>query len=33
MAIPTERIGSIPRPPELIEAGRDLGAGRISAAN
>ena len=33
MAIPTEPIGSIPRSPELIEAGRDLAAGRISAAN
>jgi len=31
MAIPTEPIGSIPRPPWLIEAGRDLAAGRITA--
>ena len=31
MAIPTEPIGSIPRPPQLIEAGRDLAAGRITA--
>ena len=30
MPIPTEPIGSIPRPQELIEAGRDLGAGRIT---
>ncbi len=33
MAIPTEPIGSIPRPIELIEAGRELTVGRISAAN
>ncbi|HUZ25503.1 MAG TPA: cobalamin-independent methionine synthase II family protein [Streptosporangiaceae bacterium] len=31
MAIPTEPIGSIPRPPWLIEAGGDLAAGRITA--
>jgi 5-methyltetrahydropteroyltriglutamate--homocysteine methyltransferase len=31
MAIPTEPIGSIPRPAELIEAGADLAAGRITA--
>ncbi len=31
MAIPTEPIGSIPRPARLIDAGRDLAAGRISA--
>jgi 5-methyltetrahydropteroyltriglutamate--homocysteine methyltransferase len=31
MAIPTEPIGSIPRPLWLIEAGRDLAAGRITA--
>ena len=31
MAIPTEPIGSIPRPPSLIEAGGDLAAGRITA--
>src|SRR5215470_16082552 len=31
MAIPTEPVGSIPRPAELIEAGRDLAAGRIGA--
>lgn len=30
MAIPTEPIGSIPRPPWLIEAGGDLAAGRIT---
>ena len=30
MAIPTEPIGSIPRPSQLIEAGHDLVAGRIS---
>jgi 5-methyltetrahydropteroyltriglutamate--homocysteine methyltransferase len=33
MSITTEPVGSIPRPAELIEAGRDLAAGRISAAN
>jgi len=33
VAIPTEPIGSIPRPAELIEAGRDLAAGRITAEN
>ena len=31
MAIPTEPIGSIPRPAQLIDAGRDLAAGRITA--
>ncbi|MDI3313378.1 MAG: cobalamin-independent methionine synthase II family protein [Mycobacterium sp.] len=31
MAIPTEPIGSIPRPAWLIEAGRNLVAGRIAA--
>ena len=31
MVIPTEPIGSIPRPRRLIEAGHDLAAGRISA--
>ncbi len=31
MPIPTEPIGSIPRPPELTEAGQDLAAGRITA--
>ena len=30
MPIPTEPIGSIPRPAALIEGMRDLGAGRIS---
>ena len=30
MPIPTEPIGSIPRPQELIEAGQDLGSGRIT---
>jgi len=30
MPIPTEPIGSIPRPASLIEGMRDLGAGRIS---
>jgi 5-methyltetrahydropteroyltriglutamate--homocysteine methyltransferase len=30
MSIPTEPIGSIPRPPELIEAMQQLAAGRIS---
>lgn len=32
MAIPTEPVGSIPRSPELMEAGHDFEAGRISAA-
>lgn len=31
MAIPTEPIGSIPRPARLIGAGQDLAAGRITA--
>jgi 5-methyltetrahydropteroyltriglutamate--homocysteine methyltransferase len=31
MTIPTEPIGSIPRPAQLIAAGQDLAAGRISA--
>ena len=30
MAIPTEPIGSIPRPAQLIGAGQDLAAGRIT---
>jgi len=30
MAIPTEPIGSIPRPAQLIEAGQDLAAGQIT---
>jgi 5-methyltetrahydropteroyltriglutamate--homocysteine methyltransferase len=33
MAIPTEPIGSIPRAPQLIDAGKDLAAGRISAGD
>jgi 5-methyltetrahydropteroyltriglutamate--homocysteine methyltransferase len=33
MAIPTEPIGSIPRPAQLIQAGHDLAAGRITAAD
>ena len=32
MAIPTEPIGSIPRSPDLIAAGRDLAGGQITAA-
>ena len=31
MAIPTEQIGSIPRPPQLIEAIKSFAAGRIDA--
>jgi 5-methyltetrahydropteroyltriglutamate--homocysteine methyltransferase len=31
MAIPTEPIGSIPRPTQLIQAGHDLAAGEITA--
>jgi len=31
MPIPTEPIGSIPRPPQLVEAMRDFQAGRLSA--
>jgi hypothetical protein len=31
MAIPTEPIGSIPRPPWLIEAAGELAAGHITA--
>jgi 5-methyltetrahydropteroyltriglutamate--homocysteine methyltransferase len=31
MSIPTEPIGSIPRAPQLIDAGKDLAAGRIAA--
>jgi len=31
MSIPTEPIGSIPRPPELVEAVRDVQAGRRAA--
>jgi 5-methyltetrahydropteroyltriglutamate--homocysteine methyltransferase len=30
MSIPTEPIGSIPRPPELMQAAQDMAAGRIS---
>src|SRR5450432_2601023 len=30
MTIPTEQIGSIPRPPQLIEAIKSFGAGRIA---
>src|SRR3989442_1432181 len=30
MPIPTEPIGSIPRPPELVEAMRQLASGRVS---
>jgi methionine synthase II (cobalamin-independent) len=33
MAIPTEPIGSIPRPAQLIEAGHDLVGGRITAGD
>jgi 5-methyltetrahydropteroyltriglutamate--homocysteine methyltransferase len=33
MAIPTEPIGSIPRPAQLIEAGHELVAGRITAGD
>jgi len=33
LAIPTEPIGSIPRPSRLSEAGRDLAAGRITASD
>lgn len=33
MPIPTEPIGSIPRPPQLIEAMREFEAGRITQAN
>jgi 5-methyltetrahydropteroyltriglutamate--homocysteine methyltransferase len=33
MAIPTEPIGSIPRPAQLIRAGQDLAAGRITAGD
>jgi len=33
MAIPTEPIGSIPRPAQLIEAGDDLAVGRITAGD
>jgi hypothetical protein len=32
MAIPSESIGSIPRPPSLIEAARRFRSGRISQA-
>lgn len=32
MAIPSEPIGRIPRPPSLIEAARGVGSGRISQA-
>jgi|GEM_PF-5206575 len=30
MSIPTESIGSIPRPPQLLEALREFRAGRLS---
>src|SRR5215472_1915303 len=33
MAIPTEPLGSIPRPAQLIDAGHDLAAGQITAAD
>src|SRR5260221_1645044 len=33
MAIPTEPIGSIPRVPQLIDAGHDLAAGQITAGD
>ncbi len=33
MTIPTEPIGSIPRPAQLIDAGHDLAAGRLDAAD
>src|SRR6266849_4087521 len=33
MTIPTEPIGSIPRPVQLIDAGQDLAAGQISASD
>lgn len=33
MSIPTEPIGSIPRTVQLIDAGRDLAAGRITAGD
>src|SRR6266404_8680802 len=33
MAIPTEPIGSIPRPAQLINAGRDMAAGQITAGD
>lgn len=33
MTIPTEPIGSIPRSARLIDAGRDLAAGRLTAAD
>jgi 5-methyltetrahydropteroyltriglutamate--homocysteine methyltransferase len=33
VAIPTEPIGSIPRPAQLINAGRELAAGRITAGD
>jgi 5-methyltetrahydropteroyltriglutamate--homocysteine methyltransferase len=32
MTIPTEPIGSIPRPPELLRSMQDHASGRISAA-
>jgi 5-methyltetrahydropteroyltriglutamate--homocysteine methyltransferase len=31
--MPTEPIGSIPRVPQLIDAGRDLAAGQITAGD
>lgn len=33
MPIATEPVGSIPRPPQLIQAARDLEAGRIAASD
>src|SRR6266851_10235880 len=33
MTIPTEPIGSIPRPVQLIDAGQDLAVGRITAGD
>src|SRR5258708_18594854 len=33
MAIPTEPIGSIPRPARLIDAGHDLAAGKITVGD
>ncbi len=33
MAIPTEPIGSIPRPAQLIDAGHDLAAGKITVGD
>jgi 5-methyltetrahydropteroyltriglutamate--homocysteine methyltransferase len=33
MTIPTEPIGSIPRPAQLINAGHDLAVGQIAAGD